>query len=111
MDFLNESDQLNGFPSSNANRALRWKRILDVFLITLALPFLVPLALLVALLICVSSPGPGIFMQERVGFWGKCFKCFKFRTLYVDADTAMHQGHLLQPVQSNMPMQNLFKRQ
>ena len=107
MDFSNESDLLNGSPSSNANRALRWKRALDALLILLALPFVVPLALLVALLIRSGSRGPVLFKQERVGFRGRRFMCFKFRTMFVDADTATHQGHLLELMKSNTPMQKM----
>jgi len=90
-----------------AGQALRWKRTLDLLLILLALPILVPLALLVALLIRGGSPGPALFRQERVGYQGRRFMCFKFRTMFVDADTATHQGHLLQLMKSNTPMQKM----
>jgi exopolysaccharide production protein ExoY len=111
MDMSNESEESKYSPSPKGILGLCWRRTLDAFLILLALPFLVPLVLLVVLYICVSSPGLGIFMPERVGFWGKHFKCFTFRTMFEDAGTATHQGHLLQPMQSNMPIQNLVKRQ
>ena len=101
MDFSDESHQLKCPPSPKADQALRWKRALDVLLILLALPFLVPLALLVALLIRSGSCGPVLFMQERVGFRGKRFMCLKFRTMFVNADTATHQGHLLQLMNSD----------
>jgi lipopolysaccharide/colanic/teichoic acid biosynthesis glycosyltransferase len=107
MDFSNELDQLKCSQSKNADRALRWKRTLDVLLILLALPFLIPLALLVALLIRGGSRGPVLFKQERVGFRSRRFMCFKFRTMFVDADTATHQGHLLQLMKSNTPMQKM----
>ena len=107
MDFSDESHQLKCPPSPKADQALRWKRALDVLLILLALPFLIPLALLVALLIRSGSCGPVLFMQERVGFRGKRFMCLKFRTMFVNADTATHQGHLLQLMKSNTPMQKM----
>lgn len=96
-----------GSPSPNAGPALRWKRTLDVLLILLALPILIPLTVLVALLIHSGSRGPVLFRQERVGYRGRRFLCFKFRTMFVDADTATHQGHLLQLMKSNTPMQKL----
>ena len=87
MDFSNKLDQLKCSPSVKAGQALRWKRTLDVLLILLALPFLIPLALLVVLLIrsgsrgpvfsgrsalairagasCVSSFGPCLWMPDR----------------------------------------------
>ena len=107
MVSLNESDQLKCPPPTKADRALRWKRILDVLLILLALPLLVPLALLVALLIRSGSRGPVLFRQERVGFRGRRFMCLKFRTMFVDTDSTTHQGHLLQLMNSNTPMQKM----
>ena len=57
-----------------------WKRALDVALILLALPVLVPLAVLIVIVIRRSSEGPVLFQQERVGFREKRFMCLKFRT-------------------------------
>jgi len=107
MDFSIEAHQLDGFPISKADPDLRWKRMLDVLLILLALPFLIPLALFIALLICSVSSGPVLFRQERVGHQGRRFMCFKFRTMFVDADTDLHQGHLLQLMNSNTPMMKM----
>jgi exopolysaccharide production protein ExoY len=107
MEFSKELDQLEYSSLPKANRALGWKRTLDVVLILLALPFLVPLALLVALLIRSGSRGPVLFRQERIGFRGRRFMCLKFRTMYVGADTAAHEGHLRQLMNSNTPMQKM----
>jgi lipopolysaccharide/colanic/teichoic acid biosynthesis glycosyltransferase len=81
-----------------------WKRGLDIFLILLALPVLLPLAVFLTLLIRIVSPGPILFKQERVGFLGRRFMCFKFRTMVVNADTAVHQGHLNHLMASDVPM-------
>ena len=54
-------------------------------LLILAL-FSVPL-LLISLLIRIDSPGPALFTQDRMGFLGRHFKLFKFRTMGTDADT------------------------
>jgi lipopolysaccharide/colanic/teichoic acid biosynthesis glycosyltransferase len=40
----------------------------------------------VALLIKLDSPGPVFFKQTRVGKWGKTFPCYKFRSMYIDAE-------------------------
>jgi len=104
MYFPLELDALKRSPSPQAVQDLYWKRPLDVFLILLALPFLIPLALLLAVLICSGSRGPVLFGQERVGYRGRRFTCFKFRTMFVDADTTTHQGHLHQLMNSNTPM-------
>ena len=81
--------------------------MLDVLLILLALPLLIPLALLAALLIRSGSRGPVLFRQERIGCEGRRFMCYKFRTMFVDADSTAHQGHLLQLMKSNTPMQKM----
>jgi exopolysaccharide biosynthesis polyprenyl glycosylphosphotransferase len=62
------------------------KRTLDVALILLALPFLLPFMALIALVIRLDSPGPALFRQTRVGKHGKLFTCYKFRTMVVDAE-------------------------
>ena len=81
--------------------------MLDVLLILLALPFLIPFGLLIALLIRSVSKGPVLFRQERVGYLGRRFMCFKFRTMFVDADTTTHQGYLQELMNSNTPMQKM----
>jgi len=84
-----------------------WKRVLDTLCIILAAPLLVPLGFLIALAIKLVSPGPALFMQERVGFRGELFHCFKFRTMKVNADTAVHRGHLQELMVSDRPMTKL----
>jgi lipopolysaccharide/colanic/teichoic acid biosynthesis glycosyltransferase len=107
MDLSNELDQSRYSPSPQAIPGLQWKRALDALVILLTLPLLIPLALLVALLIRSGSRGPVLFKQERVGHLGKRFRCFKFRTMFVNADTNMHQGHLHQLMNSNAPMMKM----
>lgn len=82
----------------------RWKRILDIVLIVLALPVLLPLIMLIGLLIRIVSVGPILFKQERIGYLGERFLCYKFRTMHVNADTGIHQGHLNQLMNSDVPM-------
>ena len=110
MDFPIEAPQLRDSLSPKAVQDLRRKRTLDVLLILLAFPFLIPLALLIALLIRSVSTGPVLFRQERVGYLGRRFMCFKFRTMFVDADTTMHQGHLHHLMNSNTPMMKMDSR-
>jgi lipopolysaccharide/colanic/teichoic acid biosynthesis glycosyltransferase len=82
----------------------RWKRALDITLIVLALPVLAPVMLFIAVLIAIVSDGPVLFRQERVGYRGRRFGCFKFRTMVVGNNTAIHQGHLQELMSSNRPM-------
>jgi len=84
-----------------------WKRTLDIGLIILAAPVLLPVMFLVWLVIKCVSPGPALFRQERIGFLGRSFTCFKFRTMVINADTGIHQGHLRGLMCSNVPMKKL----
>lgn len=65
---------------------LALKRTLDVGLVLASAPLTVPLALLIALLIRLDSPGPALFRQRRVGKDGAEFSCYKFRTMVRDAE-------------------------
>lgn len=62
------------------------KRCFDILVSILMLPFLFVSVTVLALLIRLDSRGPAIFSQERIGEKGKIFKCFKFRTMYVDVE-------------------------
>lgn len=68
----------------NTQRAL--KRMLDVVVSLGGLLVLSPLLLTVAALIKLTSPGPVLFRQKRVGADEKVFICYKFRSMYVDAE-------------------------
>jgi len=62
------------------------KRAMDVAGASLALVLLSPLLLLLALLVKVSSPGPVLFSQERMGLDGRVFRVWKLRTMRQDAE-------------------------
>lgn len=59
----------------------RAKRIFDCACVALALPFVIPVLLLVALCVRATSAGPVLFLQQRVGRGGQRFTILKFRTL------------------------------
>jgi exopolysaccharide biosynthesis polyprenyl glycosylphosphotransferase len=62
------------------------KRCLDLMVTSIALVVSAPLLLSIALLVRVSSPGPVLFRQRRVGAQEREFTIFKFRTMVVNAD-------------------------
>lgn len=63
------------------------KRAMDLFVVGLALPFLLPLFAIVALLIWLDSPGaPVWFVQKRTGKDGERFSMYKFRTMVPNAE-------------------------
>lgn len=61
------------------------KRGLDMAISAVALLFLLPILALVAFAVKITSAGPIIYRQERLGLDGKIFHMYKFRTMYVDA--------------------------
>lgn len=62
------------------------KRLIDIVLSLVGLIVLSPLLLVVALVIRLTSDGPVLFAQERVGMNKRLFKLYKFRSMYVDAE-------------------------
>ncbi len=62
------------------------KRAVDVIGAAAALVVLAPLMALIALAIKLDSPGPVLFLQERVGVGGKPFRLFKFRSMIKGAE-------------------------
>jgi exopolysaccharide biosynthesis polyprenyl glycosylphosphotransferase len=89
-------DDVGGIPLFHLRRpALRpaarlQKRIFDIVASSILLLVSLPLFLLLALAVRLSSPGPVLFRQKRVGLNGQLFEIFKFRTMYEndDSDTA-----------------------
>jgi exopolysaccharide biosynthesis polyprenyl glycosylphosphotransferase len=65
---------------------LFFKRIIDFFGSALALFFLSPLMVLLALAISLDSSGPVFYRSKRVGKKGRKFVCYKFRTMVAGAD-------------------------
>ena len=63
-----------------------FKRLMDIVISLIAIIAGSPVFLLTALLVKVTSPGPIIFSQVRVGRFGRHFKFYKFRSMYIDAE-------------------------
>jgi exopolysaccharide production protein ExoY len=61
------------------------KRIVDIVLALSGIVLLSPLLIISFVATWMSSPGPIIFRHRRIGFNGKAFDCFKFRTMVADA--------------------------
>lgn len=62
------------------------KRSIDLLVSSLALLLLLPLLLMTALAVKLESSGPVLFSQTRIGRRGRPFKCWKFRSMYIDAE-------------------------
>jgi exopolysaccharide production protein ExoY len=97
-------------PPSNCTReelaaALpKWKRFIDLAMVTLLIPVWLPVMTLVALWIAVTSPGPIFYRQPRIGFKGRRFMLVKFRTMKVNAETHIHEAYLEHLIISDRPM-------
>jgi lipopolysaccharide/colanic/teichoic acid biosynthesis glycosyltransferase len=68
----------------------RSKRLFDCVCVLLSLPLLVPTLLVVALVVWLTSSGPILFLQKRMGRDGRAFTILKFRTMVHDTDKAHH---------------------
>jgi exopolysaccharide production protein ExoY len=84
-----------------------WKRVLDLTCILLSLPCWLTIMIGIAVWIKIASPGPILYRQERVGYRGRRFMMFKFRTMKVNVDTICHEHHLERLIQANCPMTKL----
>lgn len=81
----------------------RLKRSLDFIFALIGLIILAPLFLVVAILIKLNSPqGHVFFCQERVGLQGKVFQIWKFRTMYVDAESRLAELEALNQCQDGV---------
>lgn len=70
------------------------RRLVDVVCATAALLVLAPLLLVVAVLIRLTSPGPAVFRQPRIGEGGAAFTLYKFRTMRLGGDDSAHREQI-----------------
>ncbi len=75
-------------------RPYRLKRVLDVTAASIGLLITMPFAAVIAVLIKISSPGPVLFKQSRVGKDGKPFMFYKFRSMSVGNDDSQHRQYI-----------------
>ncbi len=68
-----------------------FKRLMDIVLSFLALTFLIPIFLTIALLVKLDSKGPVFFKHERIGKGGKLFLLLKFRTMIKNAEEILNE--------------------
>lgn len=66
-------------------------RLLDILGAAALLIIFLPLMALVAIAVMITSRGPILFRQKRVGRDGKLFECLKFRTMQIDAEARLNE--------------------
>lgn len=89
------------------------KRAIDIAICLLILPFAIPIMLICALAICLDSPGPPIFIQERIGKGGRRFRMYKFRTMKTNLDIshsrAFMKAYVRAEIDNSENGTNIFK--
>ena len=75
-------------------RSFAIKRLMDIVGSSLALIFFGPVFFVIGLVIKMSSKGPVLFRQERIGQHGEPFTFLKFRTMHVNNDPGLHQEYV-----------------
>jgi len=68
------------------------KRIIDLWLLSLSVVFILPLGTLIVLAIVAESGRPIFFRHERIGRGGRCFSAWKFRTMVPDAEAVLRKA-------------------
>jgi lipopolysaccharide/colanic/teichoic acid biosynthesis glycosyltransferase len=69
------------------------KRLFDVLMTSVAVIFLLPAMIVIALAVRAYDGGPALYRQERVGLGGRRFGCLKFRSMRVGSERAL-EAHL-----------------
>ncbi len=72
------------------------KRVMDVLGSALAITIAAPVLIIIALLVKLTSKGPILFKQQRLGKFGKTFTFLKFRSMHVNNDLKIHQDFMKQ---------------
>jgi lipopolysaccharide/colanic/teichoic acid biosynthesis glycosyltransferase len=88
------------------------RRALDVSVAGTALLLLVPVIVVSAIAVRLSSPGPVLFRQRRLGRQMQPFTVLKFRTMRADADSALHRDYVRSLIGTQPPENapdNLYK--
>lgn len=89
------SDQCAGSAEEFSAAGHALKRTFDLLFSGLALVLIAPVLVAIAIAIRLDSPGPVLYLSERIGRNGRSFRCFKFRTMVQDAERMQtRMGHL-----------------
>jgi len=86
------------------------KRAMDIVGSLLAIIIALPLCIIIAIAIKLTSRGPVLFCQKRVGRYGKEFNFYKFRTMYVGNDPRIHEEYVKSLIEGKLTDSNgVFK--
>lgn len=106
-----QSDSSGNVSSVEFGTVPGWKRGLDLLVILVSSPVVIPVMTVLMLFVKAVSPGGAVFFrQERVGFRGRKFMIYKFRSMKPDADTGVHHQYCTQLMKSSVPMTKMDER-
>ncbi|MDR0636823.1 MAG: undecaprenyl-phosphate galactose phosphotransferase WbaP [Treponema sp.] len=91
---VRDFDGLLGFVTSHRLKMdwnLAMKRFMDISITIIGGLVILPILLILALLVKVSSPGPVLYGHKRLGCNGKPFKAYKFRSMVIDAEARLQK--------------------
>lgn len=90
LPFLSEDEQHDTDMLISASRPtfvyLFWQKTLDLLFVFCSILLLILIMPGIALLITLDSPGPVFYSQERIGYGGKKFRMYKFRSMHANAE-------------------------
>ena len=96
--------ELEPLEHSDANTCFRSERSMDIVIALSALLILMPIIMAAIALIKLTSHGPVIFRQERIGKNGRPFTMYKFRTMHIAAKSEFHERHAKSLINDDLPM-------
>ncbi|MRR55334.1 MAG: sugar transferase [Deltaproteobacteria bacterium] len=79
------------------------KRVIDLIGSSLAILLFAPVICFIAILIKITSKGPVLFRQERLGQFGTKFNFLKFRSMILGCDDAIHREYIKKLITENKP--------
>lgn len=89
------SDNTKLFPELKQNKPARFiKRAIDLLASLLLLVLLAPILIMISVTLKLTSKGPVLFKQARIGQFGKTFTFLKFRSMYVESDSKAHEQYV-----------------
>lgn len=86
----------------SATTKLVMKRGIDLLGGVLALLIFLPVFVLIAVVVKLTSPGPILFCQKRIGRYGREFNFYKFRTMYANNDPSIHREYVSKLISGNI---------
>ena len=77
------------------------KRVIDLIGSSLGILLFSPILFFISIMIMITSKGPVLFQQERIGQFGKKFIFLKFRSMHVNCDDAIHRDYIKKLITEN----------